>query len=56
MTKLISWNVNGFRAVMKKDFPAIFESLGADVFCIQETKLQADQHDFCPEGYEQYWN
>lgn len=56
MTKLISWNVNGFRAVMKKDFPAIFAALDADIFCIQETKLQADQHDFCPDGYEQYWN
>ena len=55
MTKLISWNVNGFRAVMKKDFPAIFEDLDADIFCIQETKLQKGQHDLSP-GYHQYWN
>ncbi|HHX36777.1 MAG TPA: exodeoxyribonuclease III [Clostridiaceae bacterium] len=56
MTKMISWNVNGFRAVMKKDFPSIFADLDADIFCIQETKLQSGQHDFAPEGYYQYWN
>ena len=48
--KLISWNVNGLRAVMNKGFMDIFKTLDADVFCIQETKLQA------LEGYAQYWN
>lgn len=56
MLKLISWNVNGFRAVMKKDFPEIFSDLDADIFCLQETKLQEGQHEFEPEGYYQYWN
>ncbi len=59
--RLVSWNVNGLRAVMKKDpsFPQIFDSLGADVFAIQETKLQDDQRTklgFEPEGYFQTWN
>ncbi len=53
---IISWNVNGFRAIIKKGFEDIFQELNADIFCIQETKLQADQHDFKPEGYHQYWN
>lgn len=53
---IISWNVNGFRAVIKKGFEDIFRDMDADIFCIQETKLQADQHDFTPEGYHQYWN
>jgi len=54
--KLISWNVNGFRAVMGKDFPKIFEDLNADIFCLQETKLQLGQHDCDFYGYEEYWN
>ena len=41
--KFISWNVNGLRAVMKKGFPEIFKELDADVFCLQETKLQEGQ-------------
>ena len=53
---IISWNVNGFRAIIKKGFEDIFQEMDADIFCIQETKLQADQHDFTPEGYHQYWN
>ena len=53
---IISWNVNGFRAIIKKGFEDIFLDMDADIFCIQETKLQADQHDFAPEGYHQYWN
>ncbi len=56
MTKLISWNLNGFRAVMKKGFPEIFSAYDADIFCLQETKLQKGQHEFEPEGYYQYWN
>lgn len=54
--KLISWNVNGLRAVMNKGFMDIFKSLDADVFCIQETKLQAGQIEMETEGYRQYWN
>lgn len=54
--KLISWNVNGLRAVLNKGFTEIFERLDADVFCLQETKLQAGQHDLTLPGYHQYWN
>ncbi len=54
--KLISWNVNGLRAAMKKGFEEFFLSQEADLFCVQETKLQEGQIDFAPEGYECYWN
>jgi exodeoxyribonuclease-3 len=54
--KFISWNVNGLRACMQKGFEDSFKALDADIFCLQETKLQAGQHDFEPEGYYQYWN
>ena len=54
--KLISWNVNGLRAVQKKGFEDIFRDLDADVFCVQETKLQEGQIDIDFPGYEQYWN
>ncbi len=54
--KLISWNVNGFRAVLSKGFADIFAELNADIFCIQETKMQAGQADFAPEGYKCFWN
>ena len=54
--KFISWNVNGRRAVMKKGFPEIFKGLDADIFCLQETKLQAGQIEMDLPGYEQYWN
>ena len=54
--KLISWNVNGIRACMGKGFADIFNELDADVFCLQETKLQAGQLEYEPEGYYQYWN
>ena len=53
--KFISWNVNGFRAVLGKGFADVFSSLDADVFCIQETKMQPGQADFAPEGYHCYW-
>ena len=56
MKKLISWNVNGLRACMGKGFADFFETIDADVFCVQETKLQEGQIDFTPEGYYQYWN
>ena len=54
--KLISWNVNGLRAVMNKGFNDFFESIDADIFCIQETKLQEGQIDYKPDGYFIYWN
>ena len=54
--KLISWNVNGLRACVKKGFEDFFKEADADIFCIQETKLQEGQIDFAPEGYECYWN
>jgi exodeoxyribonuclease-3 len=54
--KFISWNVNGLRAVMKKGFMDTFQHLDADIFCLQETKLQEGQIDMDLPGYEQYWN
>lgn len=54
--KLISWNVNGLRACVGKGFGDFFRSLDADVFCIQETKLQEGQIDLAFDGYESYWN
>ncbi|MGO2083819.1 exodeoxyribonuclease III [Vagococcus sp.] len=54
--KLISWNVNGLRAIVKKEFMDQFKKLDADVFCLQETKLQAGQIDLELPGYYQYWN
>lgn len=54
--KLISWNVNGLRAVVGKGFAEIFESLDADFFCLQETKMQAGQLDLPFMGYHSYWN
>ena len=53
--KFISWNVNGFRAVLGKGFADIFKSADADFFCLQETKMQPGQADFEPEGYLSYW-
>lgn len=54
--KLVSWNVNGIRACLKKDFLGFFDQVDADIFCIQETKLQEGQLDLKLEGYHQYWN
>ncbi|MBQ7599788.1 MAG: exodeoxyribonuclease III [Clostridia bacterium] len=54
--KLISWNVNGLRACLGKNFSDFFSSSDADIFCIQETKMQQGQAEFEPEGYHQYWN
>ena len=54
--KLISWNVNGIRAAMEKGFMDVFKSLDADVFCLNETKLQAGQISLDLPGYHQYWN
>jgi exodeoxyribonuclease-3 len=54
--KLISWNVNGLRACMGKGFEEFFKAEDADIFALQETKLQEGQIDFAPEGYHGYWN
>lgn len=54
--KLISWNVNGLRACQGKGFSETFAALDADIFCLQETKMQAGQLDLEFEGYESYWN
>ena len=54
--KLISWNVNGFRACLTKGFGDFFAQADADIFCIQETKMQPDQADFAPEGYFRYFH
>ncbi|WP_455061570.1 exodeoxyribonuclease III [Prevotella fusca] len=54
--KLVSWNVNGLRACVGKDFEQQFKDLDADFFCLQETKMQAGQLDLSFPGYESYWN
>ena len=54
--KLISWNVNGIRACVGKNFMEFFNEVDADIFCLQETKLQENQIDLQLEGYYQYWN
>lgn len=54
--KLISWNVNGLRAVAGKGFADIFRTLNADCFCLQETKIQAGQLDLEFDGYQSFWN
>ncbi|EUJ45220.1 exodeoxyribonuclease III [Listeria riparia] len=54
--KLISWNVNGLRAAEKKGFMEYFQTVNADIFCVQETKLQEGQIDLDLSGYHDYWN
>ena len=54
--KLISWNVNGIRAVVNKGFMDFFKSVDADIFAIQETKMQEGQLELTLDGYHQYWN
>ena len=54
--KLISWNVNGLRACMNKGFKDFMDSVDADIFCVQETKMQREQATFVFDGYEEYWN
>ena len=54
--KLVSWNVNGLRACANKGFYEFFSGVGADIFCLQETKLQSGQAPQTPAGYEEYWN
>ena len=52
--KIVSWNVAGFRAVLKKGFEEFFDSINADIFCIQESKVELDQFSFSKEGYDMY--
>lgn len=54
--KLVSWNVNGLRAIFKKDFEGIFKNFDADIFCIQETKMQEGQLEVSFDGYDMYFN
>ncbi len=54
--RLVSWNVNGLRACMTKGFEEAFLSMDADVFCVQETKMQKEQWEHGFEGYKEYWN
>ena len=54
--KFISWNVNGIRACVKKGFLDFFNETDADIFCIQESKMQEGQLDLNLPGYQQYWN
>ena len=54
--KFISWNVNGIRACVQKGFLEFFKEADADIFCIQESKMQAGQLELDLEGYSQYWN
>ena len=54
--KLVSWNVNGIRACVQKGFLDTFKEIDADIFCLQETKLQEGQLDLELDGYHQYWN
>lgn len=56
MIKLTSWNVNGLRAIVGKNFLDYFKESNSDIFCLQETKLQEGQIDLNPEGYYSYWN
>ena len=54
--KLVSWNVNGIRACLKKDFMTFFENIDADLFCIQETKAHSSQVEISIPNYTQFWN
>ncbi|MBP2636883.1 MAG: exoA [Firmicutes bacterium] len=54
--KLISWNVNGLRACITKGFTDFFTAVDADIFCVQETKMQQEQSELELAGYQQYWN
>lgn len=54
--KIVSWNVNGLRAIINRGFMNFFEQIDADIFCIQETKMQEGQVELILDGYYQYWN
>ncbi len=53
--RFVSWNVNGFRAILGKGFAEAFSEMDADFFALQETKMQEGQADFSPEGYHAFW-
>lgn len=54
--KFVSWNVNGLRACMNKGFADFFNDINADIFAIQETKMQEEQKSFAFDGYKEIWN
>lgn len=54
--KMVSWNVNGYRAIQTKGFDEIVKAMNADILCLQETKMQEGQSDYVPEGYYAYFN
>lgn len=54
--KLVSWNVNGLRAVVSKNFNDVFSEVGADIFCLQETKLSEGKLDLAFDGFDSFWN
>ena len=54
--RFVSWNVNGIRAVLKKNFLEVFDAFDADIFAIQETKCQVGQVELDLPGYHQYWS
>ncbi|WP_105205811.1 exodeoxyribonuclease III [Neobittarella massiliensis] len=54
--KIVTWNVNGLRACLNKGFMDFFAQVGADIFCVQETKMQPDQAQIETPGYHQYWH
>ncbi len=56
MVKLISWNVNGLRANLKKGFMDYFNAIDADMFCMQETKMEQGQAEIDIPAYKEYWN
>ena len=54
--KMVSWNVNGYRAIQTKGFDEIVKAMNADILCLQETKMQEGQSDYVPKGYYAYFN
>ena len=54
--KFVSWNVNGMKAILNKNFMEVFKNMNADIFCLQETKIQEGQDELQLDGYYQYWN
>ena len=56
LRRFVSWNVNGIRACLSKDFYESFNALNADIFCLQETKMQEGQAELVLDGYHQFWN
>ena len=54
--RIVTWNVNGLRASLKKGFEDIFSEFDADIFCVQETKMQQGQQEIPADGYTKYWD